>query len=191
MLAKRSLSLSSKTVLAEPILRHEDIADSLRAVDVLEDAHRQAERMLAELEAQARHQHAQALAEFWQTANGFLSSLAAEREALQRDAMASVEALLTEALSRLLDETTLAERVRALARNLSASQLNELPATLSCHPAMRPALEDWLAQSRFAEHWQLRNDPLLPEDSLRLSDANGAFDIDWPHLQRGLLGVDG
>jgi type III secretion protein L len=190
MLAKRSLCVNSATIVAEPILRHADIVDSLRAREVLEDARRQGEQLLTELQAQAQSRHEQALAEFWDTANGFLHSLGQQRESLQREAMASVEALLTSALSRLLDETTLAERVRALARNLAASQLNESVATLSCHPDMLGALTRWLTDSRFAEHWQLRSDASLPADSLRLSDANGAFDIDWKHLRRGLLGAE-
>jgi len=48
---------------------------------------------------------------------------------------------------------------------------------------------EWLSQSRFAECWQLRGDVSLAPQSLRLSDANGAFDVDWPSLRRGLLGT--
>jgi type III secretion protein L len=87
----------------------------------------------------------------------------------------------------LLDETSLVERIRALVRNLATSQVDEAAATLSCHPQVLEPLGEWLADSRFAGHWQLKGDTSMPPDALRLSHANGAFDIDWQSLHRGLL----
>ncbi|RML61438.1 Type III secretion protein HrpE, partial [Pseudomonas syringae pv. maculicola] len=47
MLAKRSIALTAATLLREPILRREDIADSLLARDILADARQQATQILA------------------------------------------------------------------------------------------------------------------------------------------------
>ncbi|WP_024677165.1 type III secretion system stator protein SctL [Pseudomonas syringae] len=190
MLAKRSIALTAAALLREPILRREDIADSLLARDILADARQQATQILALEQEKAEHLQQQALAQFWENANAFLGELQVQREALQQQAMTAVEELLSESLRHLLDDTTLAERARALARNLAASQLNEAVATLSVHPEIAEPVAEWLADSRFSEHWQLKRDATIASDSLRLSDANGAFDIAWADLRKGLLGVE-
>ncbi|WP_296262358.1 MULTISPECIES: type III secretion system stator protein SctL [unclassified Pseudomonas] len=188
MLAKRSLSLGSTTVLAETLLRRQDIADLQLASEVLRDAHLAAGQILAEAREQGQRERDQAHVQFWENANAFLQDLAQQRQALQRESMLAVEALLNAALASLLDDTTLAERTRALVRHLAASQRLEAVATLSAHPDVLDDLRQWLDQSRFAEHWQLKGDPLMAHHTLRLSDANGAFDIDWANLRNGLLG---
>lgn len=187
MLVKRRLSLGSAAVLAEPIVRREDLADTQLAHKVLDTARLEADQLLARVQEHAQGVLDQALAEFWDTANGFLQSLEEQRLTSQRDALASAEELLNLALGRLLDETSLVERIRALVRNLAASQVTEATGTLSCHPQLLEPLGEWLADSRFACHWQLKGDTSMPPDALRLSHANGAFDIDWRSLRRGLL----
>lgn len=190
MLAKRSLNLASSAVLAETLLRREDIADMQRASEVLRNAEREAEQILDDAHEQAQREKQQALAQFWEAANQALDNLEQQRQTLQREAMNAVEELLNGTLARLLDETTLAERTRALVRNLADSQRFEAVAILSAHPDMLDELSKWLTESRFAEHWQLKGDPLMAPQTLRLSDDNGAFDIDWQALRRGLLGPD-
>ncbi|KTB84819.1 type III secretion system stator protein SctL [Pseudomonas syringae] len=188
MLAKRSIALTAAALLPEPILRREHIADSLLARDVLADAQQQASQLLALEQEKAQRLQQQALTQFWESANRLLAELQSQREVLQEQAMCAVETLLSESLRQLLDDTTLAERARAVVRNLAASQLNEALATLSVNPDMAEPVAEWLAESRFAEHWQLKRDATIAVGSLRLSDANGAFDIDWTNLRNGLLG---
>lgn len=188
MLAKRRLVLSSSAVLVTNILRREDLAGTVLAAEVLDNARAEAEQMLAAAHAQAQHEKDQAMAQFWDSANGFLQQLEQQRLALAEESMEAVEALLNEALAELLDQTTLAERSRALMRNLAAGQTVETRAVLSAHPDMLGSLGEWLSASRFADHWQLKGDPVLAPQTLRLSDANGAFDIDWDSLRRGLVG---
>ncbi|MCF5583412.1 HrpE/YscL family type III secretion apparatus protein, partial [Pseudomonas syringae] len=144
--------------------------------------------LLALEQEKAQRLQQQALTQFWESANRLLAELQSQREVLQEQAMCAVEALLSESLRQLLDDTTLAERARAVVRNLAASQLNEALATLSVNPDMAEPVAEWLAESRFAEHWQLKRDATIAVGSLRLSDANGAFDIDWTNLRNGLLG---
>lgn len=191
MFVKRRIVLSSTAVLAETILRHEDLADTLLASQVLERARDEAEQWRTLFEEHARREHEQAVAGFWESANDFLQSLAQQHQALQQQSMQAVEELLYTALAQLLDEASLAERARALVRNLAQSQPHVVVATLSAHPDQLEPLSEWLGNSRFAENWQLKSDTTLGPDTLRLSDANGAFDIDWPALRRGLLSTDG
>lgn len=178
MLAKRRLVLSSSAVLVTDILRREDLAGTVLAAEVLDNARAEAEQILAAAHAQAQREKDQALAQFWDSANGFLQQLEQQRSALAQESMKAVETLLNEALAELLDQTTLAERTRALMRNLAAGQTVETRAVLSAHPDMLDSLGEWLSASRFADHWQLKGDPVLAPQTLRLSDANGAFDID-------------
>uniref|UniRef100_A0A7C2AXC7 HrpE/YscL family type III secretion apparatus protein n=1 Tax=Pseudomonas graminis TaxID=158627 RepID=A0A7C2AXC7_9PSED len=188
MLAKRRLVLSSSAVLVTDILRREDLAGTVLAAEVLDNARAEAEQMLAAAHAKAQHEKDQALAHFWNSANGFLEQLEQQRLALVEESMEAVETLLNEALAELLDQTTLAERSRALMRHLAAGQTAETTAVLSAHPDLLDSLGEWLSASRFAGHWQLKADPALAPQTLRLSDANGAFDIDWDSLRRGLAG---
>jgi type III secretion protein L len=189
MLANRSLVLSSSAVLAETILRREDLAGVQLAGQVLNNARHQAEQIVQAAREQAQREKDQALAQFWEGANQFLHDVQQQRRTLEQESMVAVEELLANTLTHLLDETSLAERTRALVRHLAGSQSHEANATLSAHPDQLDELRLWLSDSRFAEHWQLKSDPSLGADSLRLSDANGAFDIDWVSLRRGLLGT--
>ncbi|MFJ3485268.1 type III secretion system stator protein SctL [Pseudomonas sp. NPDC090202] len=189
MLAKRRLALSSSAVLTQPLLRREVLADIQLASEVLGSARLEAEQLLEDTATQAQQQMDQALAQFWLQANAVLDGMAQQRLALERECLIAVEELLTGTLSRLLDEASLGERVRALLRQLADSQSGETTATLSCHPQMLESLTEWLQDSRFAGHWQLKGDPQMAPLSLHLSDANGALDIDWDSLRRGLLGL--
>jgi type III secretion protein L len=50
-----------------------------------------------------------------------------------------------------------------------------------------PEVQPWLATSKFATLWHLQSELSMPLDALRLSNASGAFDIDWSSIERGLL----
>lgn len=186
MLAKRTLTLGTP-VLEEPILRREHLDDARRAHDVLVQARQQAQRMLDEAEQEARYQIEQAVGQFWAEANAFVQGLEEERETFRREALSSVEQLLNQALSRLLDTASLPERTRALLRDLAASQPIASVATLNCHPDLAPAVDEWLAQSRFAQVWEVQCNSTLSAETVTLSHASGAFEVDWNRLRAGLL----
>ena len=188
MLAKRSIALTA-AVLPEPILRRESIADSRLAEQLLADAQLQAERLLQQQQQANQALQRQALAEFWEVANGFLQGLQEQRQEQQRQMHGAVQRLLSEALQQLLDDTTLAERARAVLRNLALSQSCETLATLSCPVEMLEPVSQWLGQSRFADYWQLKVDPSMAPGALRLSHAQGVFEIAWKDLREGLLGA--
>jgi len=87
MLAKRRLVLSSSAVLVTNILRREDLAGTVLAAEVLDNARAEAEQILAAAHAQAQHEKDQALAQFWESANGFLQQLEQQRLALAEESM--------------------------------------------------------------------------------------------------------
>jgi type III secretion protein L len=187
MLVKRRITLLAD-VLHEPILRREQIADSLLASEILEQARAQAERLLPLQEAQAQAVQRQALADFWQQANTFLQAVQEQRQGLQQAMFEALETLLSQALAHLLDSTALAERVRALLRHLAQSQSPAAVATLRVHPDVFETVAQWLAASQVADYWQLKPDPALLPESLCLSHEHGQFEITWGDLRDGLLG---
>lgn len=190
MLANRVLKLGMP-VVAEPILRRECFDDVQRADDILAHARRQAERILHEAEQEASARIGQMTGQFWADANAFLQGMLEEREAFRSDALETVEQLLNEALTRLLDATTLPERTRALLRDLEASQPIASAATLSCHPELLTSVEAWLEQSRFAQLWQVQPNTAMPLDTLTLTHDCGAFEVDWSVMRVGLTALVG
>jgi type III secretion protein L len=185
MLAKRTLTLGMP-VLQEPILRHEHLSDARQAQHILAQAEQQAAAILAAAEQEAQHQITLAVGAFWAGANEFLQGFEQERATYQRQALGTVEQLLNEALGRLLDNTGLPERTRALLRDLAASQPIAAVATLICHPDLEPVVQAWLAESRFAQFWQVQSSSAMAPLALTLSHASGAFDLDWQSLRDGL-----
>ncbi|RON40058.1 type III secretion system stator protein SctL [Pseudomonas brassicacearum] len=188
MWIRRRLSLGAEALLREPILRREDLADAQRASDLLLVAQAQAEALIADAQGQCQRSLDQATGEFWAQANHFLQSLEDQRQTLQRSAVESAEAMLTLALTQLFDDTSVAERGRALINHLAASQSYACTATLSCPPELFADVQAWIAGSRFAALWQLREDTSMPPQALRLSSDAGEFDLDWSGLVRCLLG---
>lgn len=187
MLVKRRLSLPPQ-VLLEPLLRRELFDDVLRAEQLLERAAQQADAMLQDAEYQCQQQLQSAQALFWEETNLQLQAFADENLAFQRELLASVDRLLLLAMTRLLDETDLSGRIRALLRNLSDSQAGRAAATLSCHPQQAQAVQAWLEDSGLVALWAVQQDTQVPLQALRLSHAQGAFEIDWEQLRAGLLG---
>lgn len=187
MLVKRRLPMPAQ-VLHEPLLRREVFDDVLRGEQLLDRAMQQSDELLqaAEQQCQQHLQSAQAL--FWEEANRQLQAFADETAALQCEMLASIDRVLVLALTRLLDDTDLTQRIGALLRNLADSQAARASATLSCHPQQAQAVQAWLEDLQLAALWTVRQDTQVPLQALRLSHAQGALEIDWDALRGGLLG---
>ena len=187
MLIKRSLPLPPQALL-EPILRREVFDDVLRGEQLLDCAMQQSEELLQATEQQCQQYLQSAQAQFWEAANRQLQGFADENAALQCQMLASIDRVLGLALTRLLDETDLTQRIGALLRNLADSQIACASATLSCHPQQAQAVQAWLEDSKLAALWTVQQDTQVPLQALHLSHAQGALEIDWEALCHGLLG---
>lgn len=187
MLVKRRLAVPEQ-VLHEPLLRRETLDEVRRAEQLLEQARQQADELLQAAEQQCQQYLQDAQAAFWEQANFQLQAFADEHAALQREVLASLDRLLSHALSRLLDETDLPQRIHAVLRNLSASPAAQAAATLSCHPQQAQAVRAWLDASPFASLWTVHESPQLGLQALRLSHAQGALELDWDGLRSSLAG---
>ncbi|NWE73696.1 type III secretion system stator protein SctL [Pseudomonas gingeri] len=186
VLSLRRLSLGASALPHSPIVRLEQLAQAQEATDVLAAARAEAERLLADAREQCQRYLDQALGQFWEQANGFLQALDSEREALHQEVLVSAESVLVAAMTRLFGETGPAERVRALVGHLAGSQRQAVSAVLSCSPGLFDEVQAWLASSRFAQLWQLREDAFLGPQALRLSSDTGTFELDWEGLVRCL-----
>ncbi|SDH58489.1 type III secretion protein L [Pseudomonas flavescens] len=187
MLVRRRLAMPEQ-VLHEPLLRRETVHELLRADQVLDQARQQADELLQAAQDQCRHYLQSAQAAFWEQANRQLQAFADDNAALQHEVLASLDRLLGQALGRLLDDTDLTQRIRALLGNLSDSPAAHATATLSCHPQQAQAVRAWLDDSSLAGLWSVRESPQVALQALRLSHAQGALEIDWDALRRSLTG---
>lgn len=186
MLTKRRFALGS-SVLEEPILRRQHLEESLRADELLAQARLQAEQLLLQAHEQRQQYLDEAVASFWSEANALLAAIQEERASYQRNALSAVDSLLNVALSRLLDDTELPQRISALLRNLADGLPNKVEASLACHPEAAATVRDWLKAMDLDMLWHVQEDSTMAAESLRLSNALGAFHIDWPSLRRGLM----
>jgi len=191
MLVRRTLSLGDPHANPAGIVRHEHVRDSQAAVDLLARARGQAEALLLEAGHQRQQVIDQASAQFWEEAGAFLHSLETQAQAAHDNVVQAARQLLNQAIDRLFGECTLSERAQALITHLAAGQSHATRAALSCHPQVFAQVQAWVASSRFAALWQLREDDAMPIDALRLSTDAGEFDLDWASLQRCMLAPGG
>ncbi|MDL2186479.1 type III secretion system stator protein SctL [Pseudomonas sp. ChxA] len=191
MLVRRTLSLGDQHAAPVGIVRHEQFRDSQAAVDLLAQAREQAEALLLEAQQQRQQVIDQASAQFWEDAGAFLQGIETQAQAAHNHVVQAARQLLNQAIERLFGECTLGERAQALITHLAAGQSHATGATLSCHPQVFAQVQAWVASSRFAALWQLREDGAMPIDALRLSNDAGEFDLDWASLQRCMLAPGG
>ncbi len=183
MLVRRTLSVGGQGPQGQQIVRLEQFRDSQAAVDVLSRAREQAEALLVEAQVLRQQVLDDATAQFWEQAVGFLQGLEGERQALHDAVVEASRQLLNRAIERLFEESPPGERARVLLTHLAASQAVATVATLNCHPQLGPQVQAWLAASRYASVWQVRENSSMALDALRLSCDNGEFELDWAGLQ--------
>lgn len=191
MLVRRTLSLGDQRAAPVGIVRHEQFSDSRAAVELLARAREQADALLLEAQQQRQQVLDQATAQFWEEAGTFLHGIESQAQAAHDDVVQAARQLLNQAIDRLFGECSLGERAQALITHLAAGQSHATGATLSCHPQVFAQVQAWVASSRFAAVWQLREDGAMPIDALRLSNDAGEFDLDWASLQRCMLAPGG
>ncbi|KAF1006978.1 MAG: hypothetical protein GAK32_02376 [Pseudomonas fluorescens] len=191
MLVRKTLSLGDQHAAPVGIVRHEQFSDARVAVDLLARAQEQAQALLLEAEAQRQQVLEQATAQFWEEAGTFLQGVETQAQAAHDNVVHAARQLLNQVIDRLFGECSMGERAQALVSHLAASQSHVTGATLRCHPQLFADVQAWVASSRFATLWQLREDALMPMDALRLSNDAGEFDLDWASLHRCILAPGG
>lgn len=185
MLTHRNLTPRHPQLLPDgPVLRRENLENSLLAEQLLEAAKSEAEALLIdarqEVERLGKEAQAQAQVEVWSKADAMLDDWQQQRQQMWAHIITTAETLVGQALQKLLGEQPDNIRVRAVLHHLMFAQPQEQAGVLHAHP-------DWLetttlqlqqAQAR----WTLRADPQLAPDSLLLRTNQGDFSLSWSRL---------
>ncbi|HGM6862450.1 TPA: type III secretion system stator protein SctL [Serratia rubidaea] len=182
------------------LLGRDTLAVSRQAEQLIADAEREAQSLLDQARAQADALRQQAAAErdallagaqetFWQQAQTLFSDWQQQRRAEQQQLLDAADALLAQALGRLLDQVPPVGQLDILLTQLRAKQPSAVAATLYCHSERHAAAAHWLTQ-RPELRWQPAVDDALPPDTLLLTTEQGELHISWQALRQALGAAD-
>ena len=183
------------------VLTREAIAEHQQALTVmqlaeqqaqqrLEEATREADLLLAEaqkrIEERVKSQTAQQQQDFYHQAQQLFAHWQEQEQQWQRDLIPRAEALLSQAMSQLLDQQPDAARLKATINQLLKAQGRQAAATLICAPVQQSAVEAWLA-GRPQLVWDISTDTALASDQLILSTEKGELHLSWSRILDTLI----
>lgn len=150
-----------------------------QAQQVIEQAHYDAQQQVSDLLANSE-------AEFLSHAENLFAGWQAQQ--IEQEAMIVQRAseLLNQVMTRLLEDTSPAQQMNALLRQLLQAQPRGQQATLWCHPANKEAIASWL-ETRPHLTWERQFDESLEADQLLLETPSGELRIGWQALKTQLL----
>ncbi|WP_051937046.1 type III secretion system stator protein SctL [Erwinia sp. 9145] len=202
MWIRKKITLLSDPQLSQSnVLTREAIAEHQQALTVVQRAEEQAlerieqaERQASVLLDEARQRVEQALEEqmiqqqqdFITQAQQLFDHWQEQEQQWQHALMPRAEALLTQAMSQLLDEQPDAARLQAMLSQLVKAQGRQGAATLICAPAQQSAIEEWLAAHPQLT-WEVSTDAALDDDALILTTGRGELHLSWKHIFDALL----
>lgn len=151
----------------------------LQAQQVIEQAHYDAQQQVSDLLANSE-------AEFLNRAESLFAGWQAQQ--IEQEAMIVQRAseLLNQVMTRLLEDTSPAQQMNALLRQLLQAQPRGQQATLWCHPTNKEAIASWL-ETRPHLTWEHQFDESLEADQLLLETPSGELRIGWQALKTQLL----
>lgn len=160
------------------LIPREELADWQQANQLLSRAQAQAQERLRQAEQQCQALREQASLEIWQRADAQLQRWERERQAMHDSLEHYATTITHQAIRSLLDETVAPQRLAALLKQLLASQVQEIDATLLCHPQDLEEIRRCLANHK-ATLWRLHADETIPLQTLVLTTDEGDFRISW------------
>jgi type III secretion protein L len=167
----------------------ETLASYTQASSVVDQAKAEAGQLLKAAHAQREELLEKANLQVWQRANAQLKRWEIERQALCDNLERYATAIANQAIHLLLEDTPAPQRMTALIKQLLASHVPAVKATLVCHPLELEAVRACLA-NRGSTHWTLRADNTIKPQSLILNTEEGDFRIDWTSLVNLFLKPD-
>lgn len=187
MLCKRTIELrkplSSRTGSLIPL---ETLADCARDTELLNSAQDQADEILRHTHLQRDQLLLQAQHEFWQRANRQLHLWHTQQQAILDNIERIATSVTHSAIRSLLEDTTTAQRVSAMLKQMLAAQAPAIRAKLVCNPQDQADVEHWLDQHTEAP-WRLQCDESIAPQVLILEAEEGSFRIDWTSSINALL----
>ncbi|KAA0947056.1 MULTISPECIES: type III secretion system stator protein SctL [unclassified Pseudomonas] len=187
MLCHRKIELHNGTQgLPQTLIPQETLIHCGQASRLLARAQTQVRELLQQAKQQRAELLEQALQAFRTNAEAQLSQLKIEHQKMCDGLEQSATSLVNQALRCLLEETPPAQRLAALLKQLLATQLPPVKATLLCHPLDREPVESWLSGHEELP-WSLRIGDTPSAQTLVLKTEEGDFCVDWNSILETLM----
>ncbi|MGY2254256.1 type III secretion system stator protein SctL [Pseudomonas reactans] len=160
------------------LILREELADWEQSNRLLSRANAQADELISLAEKKCEALLAQASLEIWQRADAQLKQWELDRQAMCDNLEHYATSITNQAIRCLLDETAAPQRLAALLKQLLESQVQEVSATLLCHPHDLEEIRQGLARHK-SRFWKLSADDTIHPQTLVLKTDEGDFRISW------------
>ncbi|NVZ16667.1 MULTISPECIES: type III secretion system stator protein SctL [unclassified Pseudomonas] len=181
MLCRRKIELNKGQDLPQTLIAREMLIDCAQAGTLLIRAKAEARELLRQAEEQREILYANACREFWERANTQLQRWEIERQAIYDNIEPIAASITSLAIRNLLEETVSPQRLSVLLKQLLATQVPRIEATLLCNPLDRKNVDQWLSRHTDLP-WTLRTEENIAPQMLILETPEGGFRIDWDSM---------
>ncbi|RFD25831.1 type III secretion protein [Pseudomonas sp. GL93] len=164
--------------LRRTLIPREELASWEQGEALLSRAIAQADERISLAEKKCEALLEQASLDVWQRADAQFKRWERDRQAMCDSLERYATSITHQAIRHLLDETVPPQRLAALLKQLLANQVQEIDATLFCHPLDLEAIKQRLAHHKSA-FWKLQADETLEPQTLVLKTDEGDFRISW------------
>ncbi|MFL1391590.1 type III secretion system stator protein SctL [Pseudomonas tritici] len=168
----------SASVFPTPLVPREVLADVASANQLLVHAQTDADELIRRAGEKCETMQKEASLEIWQRADKQLKCWEHEREEILGRLEHHATLVINRAIKCIFDETVEPQRLRALIKQLLASQIPQVNATLLCCPNEFEHVNQSLV-SYGATLWKLQSDVTVPPQTLTLRTDEGDFLINW------------
>ncbi|MBT2373570.1 type III secretion system stator protein SctL [Pseudomonas fluorescens] len=189
MLCRHKIELTKGQDLPQTLIARETLIDCAQAGTLLTNAKAEAIELLRQAEEQCATLHTNASREFWKRANAQLQRWEIERQTICDNIEPIAASITSLAIRSLLEETASPQRLSALLKQLLATQVPRIEATLICNPLDRKNVDQWL-NKHTGLPWTLRSEENIAPQMLVLETAEGGFRIDWVSMVETLLNAE-
>ena len=179
MLCRHTIELREGASGAQgSLIRREELANWEQANQLLSRANAQADELISRTEKKCEALLEQASLEIWQRADTQFKQWELDRQAMCDNLEHYATSITNQAIRCLLDETAAPQRLAALLKQLLESQVQEVSATLLCHPHDIEEIRECLTRHK-SRFWKLNADDTIPPQTLVLKTDEGDFRISW------------
>lgn len=186
MLCRYNIKLSGLSPSApRSIIPREELANWKHANQLLRDANIQAEELIRLTEQKCEALLEKASIDIWQRADAQFKQWERSRQTMCDTVEHYATQITNQAIRSLLDEIVAPQRVAALVKQLLKSQVEEISATLMCHPHDLKEVTHALAHYG-STFWKLIADSSIDAQTLVLKTDEGDFRISWNDMRNAL-----
>lgn len=179
MLCRYSIELLKDAPgLRRTLIPREELANWEQAEALLSRAIAQADERISLAEKKCEALLEKASLDVWQRADAQFKRWERDRQAMYDSLEHYASAITNQAIRHLLDETVAPQRLAALLKQLLANQVQEIDATLLCHPLDLEEIKQRLTHHK-SPFWKLQADETLEPQTLVLKTYEGDFRISW------------